>query len=451
MKTLMSLLTLGVCLLTQSCNDYLDVKSNAALALPNTLENLQMLLDDGNSMNYSTNSFGEASADDYFLLENSYNSMVEYARDTYIWEHKVYYFDNDWAAGYVPVYTANVVLDHLSEIEKTKENTIEWNNIRGNALFFRSHALLNQLWTYAKAFHPTNSKTDLGIVLRLTSDPSEKSVRSSVYDCYQQITSDLKESVSLLKSDVSDNLFRPCKAAAFGLLARTYHSMNEFEKAKLYADSALFLKSDLLDYNDSNEVKMGTNFPFERFNKETIFYTQLRTYQPSLGSNVALMDSSLYASYEIGDLRQDAFFILTSSGYHRFRGSYSASNNYFTGLTTAEMVFIQAESLLRIGQLAKGLDVLNELLKYRFSTRYFSPVYSTDEEEALKILLSHRRKELTMRGLRWMDIKRQNVLGAKINIERKIGGNNYLLNADDSRFALSIPQDIIESTGMHQN
>ncbi|HEY0177744.1 MAG TPA: RagB/SusD family nutrient uptake outer membrane protein, partial [Pedobacter sp.] len=69
----------------------------------------------------------------------------------------------------------------------------------------------------------------------------------------------------------------------------------------------------------------------------------------------------------------------------------------------------------------------------------------------LRIVLQERRKELIMRGIRWMDIKRLNKEGANITLTRKLNGNVYTLPANDLRFALPIPDDVIAFSGMKQN
>ena len=50
-----------------------------------------------------------------------------------------------------------------------------------------------------------------------------------------------------------------------------------------------------------------------------------------------------------------------------------------------------------------------------------------------------------------MDIKRLNKEGSNINLVRKLDGQVYMLTAGDLRFALPIPEDVIELSGMLQN
>lgn len=433
-----------------SCDNYLDVKSIASKTIPNSLENLKLLLDDGTTMNYITNSFAEASADDYFLLDKSFNSIIESGRKVYLWENSFYNFPNDWATGYLAVYNSNVVLDALENIVRSDANAKDWDMIKGSALFHRSHALVNQLWTYAKAYNKLTSDSDLGIVLRLNSNPTTTSKRSSVEDCYIQILQDLEKAIEILPN-ISDNPFRPSKVAAYGLKARILLMMNDFSSALSYVNKALEINSYLIDYEDPAEVNLSASFPFKRFNKETVFFSQLRTGQASLSVNHLLIDTNLYDSYLEGDLRKQAFFNKQASGYVRFKGSYVGSNSFFTGLTTAELFLIKAECLIREGNIDLASKTINTLLSKRWKSQSFIPVDTKDEVLLLKIILDERRKELLLRGVRWIDIKRRNVLGENIRIKRKVDGEIIMLEPNDKRYMLPLPNDIILQAGISQN
>ena len=81
----------------------------------------------------------------------------------------------------------------------------------------------------------------------------------------------------------------------------------------------------------------------------------------------------------------------------------------------------------------------------------FNPYTASSAQSALALILTERRKELIFRNLRWMDIKRLNKEGANIWLKRIVAGQTYTLPANDNRFALALPSDIISMTGMPQN
>ena len=79
------------------------------------------------------------------------------------------------------------------------------------------------------------------------------------------------------------------------------------------------------------------------------------------------------------------------------------------------------------------------------------PVIAFDDEDALDKILIERRKQLLMRDLRWMDIKRLNKEGANISLRRTVNGITYSLQPNDNKFALPLPETIIRISGMTQN
>ena len=432
-----------------SCKKYLDEKSNKSLVVPSSIDDLQGLLDNEFYMNTATPGFGQTSDDDYFMTEDTYNAVSDMDRQAYTWQLKEYTYPNGWASCYSAVYNSNYCLDKLQNIDVSLQNASKWNNVKGSAYFFRAYYFLNLVWEFGKAYDENTSSTDPGIVLRLGSDFNVPSVRASVKASYDQVILDLKEANKYLP-DNPIHPMRPSKAASYGVLARAYLSMRQYDSAYKYAAMALQIKNDILDYN-SPEVDPSSPVPFQPYNKEIIFYsTQAFSFLP-IFSLFSFADSTLFESYNDNDLRKTVFYF-PQGDYYSFKGHYS-SNPYllFSGITTAEMILIQAEYHARAGMLSEAANDLNTLLPNRWITGTYIPLSFTSPDQAKQAVLDERRKELTMRGLRWIDIKRLNKEGAGITLMRRIGGETFILTPDDSRYALPIPKDIIEITGIQQN
>lgn len=432
-----------------SCKKYLDKKSDTSLVVPTALKDLQGLLDDFYIMNSQTPALGEASSDDYFVLPSSYSSFGEISRNIYTWQLKKYTFGNDWNNSYAAIYNTNYCLEQIDKIPLTTQNEKSWNNIKGSAYFFRAFHFLNLAWIYAKAYDETTASEDMGIVLRLSSDFNKPSFRANVRDSYTQIISDLNEACKYLPDHPYLHIAQPSRAASYGLLARTYLSMGKYDSAYRYADLSLTLKHDLLDYN-SPEVGSG-NVPFQPFNNEIVFYSlQSSNYTPKWPP-VAKIDSVLYSEYNTDDLRTTKYFRL-SEGYWRFKGSYASSTTeLFSGLAVDEILLMRAECYARAGNVDKAMEDLNLLLSNRWVTGTFTPLQAGSSNEVLDIILKERRKELLMRGIRWMDIKRLNREERGIELRRRIDGTDYTLVPNSAYYALPLPQDIIDLTGMPQN
>ena len=435
------------------CKKFLDEKSDARLVVPQTLSDIQGLLDDGVTMNYAvTPSYGETSADDYFLQPSVLERSGAIAKNIYAWKPITINFGFDWSRAYLPVYNSNLSLELLDKVPRSPSNSLQWDNIKGSALFFRSYYYLLLTTQHGFAYDQQNSATDLGIVIRESSDFNQVSVRSSVKTCYERVIKDLEESINYLP-DLPQHPMRPSKAAAYALLARTGLYMRDYAMAQKYSELSLKLKPELMDYNgDSDLNALTAAVPIKRFNKETIFYSEMYSglsfHSPIYGN----IDTVLYASYPVNDLRKTAYFRLVS-GYPVFKGSYSSNaNTLFSGLTTAEQYLTRSESKAFLGDLAGAMTDLNFLIRKRWRNgTAFTPYSATDKASVLLIIRAERRKEMLMRGTRWADIKRQNKEGANIVPVRKLDGQIIRLEPDSRFYALPLPTDIISLTGMPQN
>jgi hypothetical protein len=429
-----------------SCKKYLDAKSDKSLQIPSSVPDLQALLDNATLLNgYNGVSFGEASADNYFMTDDEYNQMDEGNRNSYIWNNNNYNnFPNDWAFLYNVINIANIVLDNINSIKANSQNQSAWDNAKGSALFFRGYSFLQGAFIFCKAYDESTSEQDYGMALKLTSDFNAPTIRANLEETYAQIITDLKNAMVLLP-DLPVHVLRPSKSSCYALLARTYLSMRSYDSCLKYADLSLKIKSDLINYNS---VASGNTYPFSRFNEEDLFdniASRPNYYTFFYGQ----IDTTLYDSYAENDLRKVLFFKQNSVGYY-FTGSYAGYYMYI-GLATDEVYLMRAESYARLGNKDAALSDLNTLLETRWLNGTYVPFEASTSEDALGIILKERRKELVFSNLRWMDIKRLNKEGANISLTRIINGNTYTLPPNDNRFALALPSDIIKMTGMPQN
>lgn len=446
---LTGLIILSVSFLFVSCKKFLDTKPSKSLEVPHTLDDLQAILDYSSRMNVAP-TYSEASSDNYYVTDDIYNSISDDVKKAYTWENYSYdNYPNDWARVYDVIYPSNLVLESLEKIIPDSKTQLQWNNIKGSALVFRAFSLLQGADMFCKAFDEPTADKDPGLVLKLNTDINEKSVRSSLRLTYEQIISDLKNAASLLP-DIPLQPTRPSRPAAYGLLARTYLYMRNYDSCKKYAGLCLDIKHDLYDFNSSTNIENSSPFPV--FNNEVIMVSS--AVNPIYYFTIApygFVDSSLYKSYGDGDLRRPAFFQSLGASV-QFKGSYTGTPwEPFAGIATDEVYLMRAECLARSGQKDLALKDLNTLMASKWKSDLFVPFTANTDSEALSLILSERRKELLFRNLRWMDIKRLNKEGANIVLHRLLDGKVYTLQPNDNRYALPLPMDIINITGMEQN
>ena len=222
--------------------------------------------------------------------------------------------------------------------------------------------------------------------------------------------------------------------------------MNDYAKAYEEAQNSLELYSVLDDYNSFNP---NDSSPFLGKSKEVHIMIEMTTSYDTSSESYSTIPDDLYKLYEDNDLRKILFFG-NLDGKKIWRGAPIGNN--LSGTATNEVYLIGAECALRLGDRAKGLNMLNTVLAKRYRKGTFIPLTVTTDFEALNLVIKERRKELLKRGLRFQDLKRLNKDPRFArNIVRIIGDKVYTLAINDKRYTLPIPQYVINYNGIEQN
>lgn len=436
-------------MLVSACTkDFLEIKPDKKQVVPTKLKDFQALLDNSAVMNAQTPNIGEIGSDDYYLMESYWNVLPDDKnRNGYIWAEDIFagYHDNDWNIPYQQVFYANTILDALKNDSYAKADQKQLNIIRSSALFYRAWANFQLIQLFCVPYNQETKESDLGIPIRLESDINLPAKRNTIDESYSQILDDLRNSIDGL-NPIESITTRPSKAASHALLSRMYLLMHDYEKALESAIESLAIYNELLDYNLINPE---SNYPFSLFNKETIFYSSM-DYSSVLISSDLLIDTTLYNSYLPNDLRKELFFKPSKNGY-TYRGSYSGSRDFFSGISVNEMLLVAAECYSRLNEKENAKLYLNRLLKTRFNDDAYLKLHD-EYDDQLKLILEERRKELIFRGIRWMDLRRLNYSKeTAVNLQRIIGAKHYTLKPGSKRYVIPIPDPVIRLNQIEQN
>jgi hypothetical protein len=415
-----------------SCNGFLDEKPSKAIDTPGTLESLQAMMD------YGTMNFGEGMnimlSDEYFSDDAGYLAFNPWHQRLYLWLEQPFGLEDqifEWRDSYNQIQIANLVLENLKK-NSDRESDLG-KVIKGTALFYRAMAYFRLSTLYLEGPNLVSNRLSPKIPIRESTSITLEPKLAGSSEIKNAIISDLEEADRLISGD-AEYLTRPSKTAVKALKARVYLSWGIFDKAMISSEEAIDLGLELIDYKDYDPSR---TYPFEEFNKETIWYARSgTTFRSQSGFQV---DPILYSMYDTADLRSELFYIRRPSGYLNFRGSYTGGITLFTGLSASEVFLINAECLIRFGNLDKAEQVLNQLLVKRYRGN-FTPIVFEDETQALKVVLAERRKELAFRGLRWSDLRRLNADDRfKETLSRTLAGQEYNLEPQSERYILPIP------------
>lgn len=443
-----------------SCkNEFLDAKPRTDISTPQTLDEYRALLDNVTEL-YGTPVLGHLAADEYQYINDqtwlSTPGAGAKERNSYIWAKDIYEGETnipDWNSPYKTIFYTNNVLEGIAKVGNASE--ANYNQTKGWAFFLRGWAYFNLVSTFSKNYDEATANSDLGIPLRNSAGIDQIHQRATVSETYNQILKDFKTSATLLSSNFEQtNRNRPSKSSAYAALARVYLSMNKYSDAELYADSSLNIYNQLEDYNTISATAVT---PFSRSNVESLFFSSFVSYfvtKTSATSSTASLqiDPGLIGLYNANDLRLTIYFAKNTLGNYYKKRTYSATSDPFSGVATDEMYLIKAECLARKNQVNMAIDILNQLLVRRYkNTVPYVPLEANTQQQAIDFVLLERRKELVFRGLRWLDIRRLNKIGAGITLKRTVQGTEYTLPPNDPRYALPIPDDEINMSHLVQN
>lgn len=433
--------------LNNSCANFLDVKPDEKLTVPQSLDDYNAILNSVDDVLAADEA--EVMGGDYYIpddaLEGVFNCETNF--DLYRWKDTPMIQKcnggNGWTNAYNSIFRANVVINGVAELETMNGISLASSAVKGRGYFNRAvnYFEIAQIWT--DAYVENSAKNKLGIALKYSSDFNEPTIRATLDQTFAQILADLQQAEALLPSS-QNSVYLPTKTAASAYLARIYLYMNKYDKAAIYAEKCLDSPYKLFDYS---KVSVDNRFPFDlKSNPEVIFVRFLggSYYSNSVYANQVLPD--LYKIYDNKDFRKSLFF-RTDGDDVFFRGDYGGgAGEGFHAPTIGEIYLILAECYARMDRKSEAIAKLTEFLKYRTEE-----IKNLNSNNVLDEVLIERRKELLFRGVRFADVKRLNSIGTNITLKRTIRGQQYQLTPNAPQYTLLIPEDVINISGIPQN
>ncbi|WP_293886815.1 MULTISPECIES: RagB/SusD family nutrient uptake outer membrane protein [unclassified Sphingobacterium] len=439
--------------LNSACNpDFLDIKRDRKQVIPISLDDFNLLLGDVSLFSGSSaSSMATTAGEEFTISENSWDLLTTLGeKNAYLWQDERFMGTEcpDWNYGYKRILSAHIILEGLAKIERTSGNANVYDQIKGKALFHRANANFHLASEFAAPIGDEEHRA-YGLPLRKSADPQEVSIRSSVSETYDSILEDLLAAQQLL-GDESTDFYQPSKSTANAMLARVYLAMGRYNDALEAAKMVLDGAGKLLNYQNFS-ASSRYSFPSRGVgNSEILFYDQGYSTE-SVAPTKGRINADLITSYAENDLRKNLFFKLESDGLYSYKGSYVGSSSVFTGLALDEMYLIYAECLIRAGQVQLGLDKLNELLVTRFAKNTYQEYKGLEKNAALDLVLLERRKQLLIRGLRWIDLRRFNFIeNRNIELHRTLAGKIYTIMAKDLKYTFLVPNNVIINSKVTQ-
>lgn len=438
------LLALGL----SGCKKFLEVTPKGKF-IPKYIKDYEELAANPSFASNSNALLEKLSDNTYYSDARILSSLNSNTTKAYKWQPELYIeteTDGGWDPMYNNIYNANII---LQDVETLADGTAtQRNEVLGDAHFNRAYAYWSLVNIYAKDYEAATAGVDLGVPLITIPDLEAKPQRATVAAVYDLILKDLLLAKDLLP-DAAKNVYRNNKTAALALLARVYQSMDNYPEAKQYASFALQKKNTLLDFNtlsfkDPLKPYGGINglsvvylFPEMISYKMTNFGTILTRSSISPDFLSILGTKDLRYVFNFTNLETNGK--PTTEPYPLYLNTELAFN-----IGVSEMMLIAAEAEARGGQIAPALSRLNELRKKRFKSADYADLSAATADEALKLVINERRRELFGKGLRWFDMRRlDNDSRFRQDYTRANTAGTYQLKAGSNIFVQQIPPKVL--------
>lgn len=389
---------------------------------------------------------------------------------------------------------ANFLLDNAPGVLASITNKTDIETVKkcmGDAYFARAFSYSDLIRLYCKAYPKDEElakdvKMYPGISLALTFGERGAAVplRSSLYDSYQQVLSDLKlaEENLKLRSFAADNPYFTL-GTVYALYARVYLYMHNYEKAKEYAtkliESNVYAlanatqKNYSSQYNDYRymwlydshpEIIWKVSFSYTdrggALGESFLNYDYVSKYQPEFAPSKWVEEL-----YSTNDYRYAAFFMEGATVYgntpmllRKYAGNPNFDNLAGKFLYTnmpkpfrySEIFLIRAEANYYLKNEKDANKDLTTLRRTRISGYGSS---SASGDALLKEIRNERVRELLMEGFRLADLKRYGEGFQRTpQTGSYVGPDRMKIEANNPRFTWPIPKHELDAVpGMQGN
>ncbi len=213
--------------------------------------------------------------------------------------------DHNWEGYYHDVFTCNVILDQIDDMEGTDAEKYE---LYAQTYFMRANSYFMLVNLYGEPYEKATASDALGIPINNEAGIENNYYqRSSVEAVYKKIEEDLLLSIENFKKvNVLPNVALPTLNAAYLLTSRMYLYKKEYKLAKDYADLVIGnMQGNLVNLNSfDNDYFLCSG------NSEIIFtygVTKDYLYRKSSSMSAYILTDDFKSLFDADDLRYDNF------------------------------------------------------------------------------------------------------------------------------------------------
>lgn len=386
---------------------------------------------------------GDLLSDNAFLSLDNTNRFT--TTDDWSWNSTSGDYVSVWEQLYDVVAQANVVIEYSTLIDVEDQDVVD--DLVGQAYVGRAFAFYYLAIYFAQ--NPNSGiEEDLGIILSTVYDANEDQGRSTVSETWAQIESDLLDGIELLDGDGENTKLG--STAANVLMSRVYLALGEYANSVIYADAALnsstYSLVDSTDYVASwiDESSSESVYQLAYSSGDNLTLSGLASIYDDQGYGDVMFRENLYNSFSDDDVRKDLLSISDRTiddpmGYWTSKFPYEAGE-----LSVGELdirLIRMSEAWLNKIEAEYHIDEATALADLNsFAATRHTVTYASSGDDLLDDILTERQWEFYGEGMRFNDLKRN-----EMDIEEE---TNYIsvgtVSYPNDLFVFPIPQDEID-------
>lgn len=383
----------------------------------------------------------------------------------------------DWTRYLEDIGKANRLICNIDAVVDESFSTEERNNIKAQALIFRSLVMFDMVRLWGNIPVITTVADDI------TSDnigdiyddyfPEQK----TPVEVYKQIEADLLEALKYAPDNNPEDKTKFSKSVAKALLAKVYAEkpIRDYSKVIKYCDELVSDGFDLQgDYSDLFAMNEETTDIKFRNTKESILEAQFFTGGGNwcswmFGRDLLNWDSNftwakwvtpsrdlINAFNRAGDVKRKeqaiVYYECTWSNYYPsneypFMYKCRSANSSLIKLRFADILLLKAEAYI-FGD-SQDLDMAADIIdkvRNRVGLAKLSDAVRSDRNAMIDAYLNERRLELAFEGQRWFDLCRldkvEEVMNNVYSVDNGRKARVYPFNSNS--YYIAIPQDAID-------
>lgn len=439
LKKTYTLLILMGSLFATSCSNFLEIQPTGKV-IPNTLEEYRSLMTELYSNSLTDRSVCDMRTADITVSEES-QVQSDFGNIEKWSVNPSTGYEFQWAPYYENIYYANAIINKRDEITEGSQEEID--QLVGEAYFMRGymHFLLVNL--YGQPYTKEGAPETKAIPLKLNLDLEGFPHRNTVEEVYASILSDIQEAHRLIskKEWKTGYNYRFSTLATNAFESRVNLYMGNWQTAYDAAERVLAEKATLEDYNNPE----GT-FQLPNQYKSVESITAYENVYSNTTMEASQATPAFFQMFQEGDMRTAKYFdAINEAGNYPIIKTDNTSS-FKCSFRVGELYLNSAEAAARLGHLPEAKKRLLQLMEKRYNPGKYElkkdEINKMEQEILISEILDERARELAFEGHRWFDLRRT----TRPRIEKTLySGQNIILEQNDERYTLHIPQSAIEA------